>query len=491
MNAAARSQPAAGPSFTAAAGSPFVADAALAAGGRLPQGGLAESGTASGRLAVTPWRGRLRGIAGSGVASTGAMLFALKLAGCGLGLGMHLALARLLGVSAYGTFATAFNAANLVAIFAACGMPLTASRFLPRYLSLGERDLAKGYLDAAAVATLAGGLAGGAILLVSAALARAEQPELALALAAASPLVLLLSLAQTATALLQALHRPLAAEFPILILRPLLVAGACALLALPALRLLDAATALLVLALGSALALWPTGRALRGALAPLDLPARGRHPLRDWLAPGALLLLLVGGAALNERLDVMIVSAFVDPGEAGIYSVAARFGALISLGTAAATVRAMPMIAESLAQGDRGAAARTAAQSTRTALALAAIGGVPLFLGAGPLLSLFGPGFDSGATALRLLVAGHAALAFGGAASTALIASGNERRIAVVTGAGILANLALNLLLVPRFGMDGAAMATLATLALTGLGLVLTARRVLGIGVLSGRDLRT
>lgn len=455
---------------------------------QLLDGVLSESGSATGRLAVMPWWGRLRGVAGSGVAATGAMLFALKLAGCAFGLGMHLVLARLLGVSAYGTFATAFNAATLISLFASGGMPLTASRFLPRYLSLGERDLARGYLEIAAFATLAGGGLG-AVILLAAAFALREDVTLALALAAASPLVLMLSLAQTATALLQALHRPLAAEVPILVLRPVLAVAACGIMALPALGLLDATTALAALVVASVIALAPTGLTIRRTLAPLDLPARGRRALRDWLPPGALLLLLVGGAALNERLDVMIVSAFVDPAEAGIYSVAARFGALISLGSAASTVRAMPLIAESLARQDRAAAARTAAQATRTALALAALSGIPLLLGAGLLLSLFGHGFASGATALRLLVAGHVGLAFGGAAATALIASGNERRIALVTGIGILINVALNLVLVPHFGMNGAAAATLVSLALTGLGLVVTARRHLGIGVLSGRDL--
>ncbi|GJE04190.1 lipopolysaccharide biosynthesis protein [Methylobacterium isbiliense] len=436
----------------------------------------------------------LRRLANS-VAGSGVLLFGLKIIGCALGLAMHLAFARLLGTAAYGTFATAFNAAALIALFAAGGMPLTASRFLPVYLSNGAHAHARAYLDTAAVMTVGGGLLGSGILIAAALMLHGGEADLARALAAASPLVLLLAAAQTATALLQALHRPFAAEAAFVVVRPLAATGLGAVLALPAFGLLDAVTALVAVGLASVAALFATAGSLRRALVshPLArhaLAARGRPAPSVWIRPGLLLLFLVGGAALAERLDVMVVSALADPEAAGIYSVAARFAALISLGSAAATVRALPLLAEQLARGARGAAARTLAQASRAALALAAAAGLLLAAAAGPLLGLFGSDFRAGAPALCLLVVAHVGLAAGGAACTALIASGNERRIAVVTGLGIVANVTGNLLLVPRFGMTGAAAATCMTMALTGLGLALTARQVLGLAVFAGRDLR-
>ncbi|ACL58107.1 lipopolysaccharide biosynthesis protein [Methylobacterium nodulans] len=426
----------------------------------------------------------------SSVAGSGVLLFGLKLTGCALGLAMHLAFARLLGAAAYGTFATAFNAAALIALFAAGGVPLTASRFLPVYLSSGARAEARAFLETVAAVTVGGGLLGGGLLVGAALVLDASDVDQARALAAASPLVLLLAAAQTATALLQALHRPFAAEAAFLVVRPLAAIGVGAVLALPAFGLLNAVTALIAVGLASTAALVATARSLRRAIARHELTARGRPRLAIWVPPGLLLLFLVGGAALTERLDIIVVSAFADPEAAGIYSVAARFAALISLGTAAATVRALPLLAEQLQRGARDAAARTLAQASRAAFALAAAAGLMLATAAGPLLGLFGPGFQDGTTVLCLLAAAHVALAAGGAASTALIASGNERRIAYVTGLGILANVAANLLLVPRFGMTGAAAATCATMALTGLGLALTARQVLGLAVFAGRDLR-
>lgn len=429
------------------------------------------------------WRAKAESVAGAGV-----LLFALKVAGCALGLSMHLVLARLLGTSGYGSFATAFNAASLIALFAACGMPLTASRFLPAHLGRGERAEARGYIEAVGLATVLGGLCGSVILLLAARLN--GDPLLSATLAAASPLVLLLALGQTATALLQALQRPLAAEFPILVLRPLLVISVCGLMLLPALGGLDAAAALLVLDGVSLALLIPVGLVLWRTLGTRALNVQRRLLPATWLPPGLLLLLLVGGAALNERMDIMAIAAFADPELAGIYSAAARFAALVSLGTAAATVRALPTMAEQFARGARQEAGRALAQTSWTALCLAAVAGLPLLAGSGLLLGLFGPGFREGVPALCLLVAAHVALAAGGAASSALIASGNERHIAGVTALGLLVNAAGNLMLVPSLGMNGAASATLAAMATTGLGLVLTARRVLGLTIFTGRDLR-
>ena len=77
------------------------------------------------------------------------------------------------------------------------------------------------------------------------------------------------------------------------------------------------------------------------------------------------------------------------------------------------------------------------------------------------LLLLFGPDFTQGKTALAILSGGTLiACAVGRFAGTVLVAAGHERYTSVVVGVAALLNVVLNAMLIPEWGMAGAATAT-------------------------------
>ncbi len=96
-------------------------------------------------------------------------------------------------------------------------------------------------------------------------------------------------------------------------------------------------------------------------------------------------------------------------------------------------------------------------------------------------MSLFGPEFATGASVLLVLVAGHGINVMTGPVGTVLVMTGHEKIMRNNVLAAAAVNIGLNLVLVPRMGALGAAVATAASLALVnGLSLLQVRRHVTG-----------
>jgi O-antigen/teichoic acid export membrane protein len=92
------------------------------------------------------------------------------------------------------------------------------------------------------------------------------------------------------------------------------------------------------------------------------------------------------------------------------------------------------------------------------AVSIVAVGCAPWALKYG-----FGPRYESALAPLVLLLAGTVVIGFNGILGTVLIALRRTWVVALQVGVSLAVNASVTLLLVPRFGANGAAIATLAT----------------------------
>lgn len=161
----------------------------------------------------------------------------------------------------------------------------------------------------------------------------------------------------------------------------------------------------------------------------------------------------------SARLDLFVVLGLRGPEAAGLYSVALTTSHLVWYAPAALSAAAFPRLAGLEAPEARVLVARlvriSALVSALVALSLALL--VPVFL---PLL--YGPGFRPAVTGtLILLVAGF----FGAVQwtlSRALGAAGRTRSVPESYLWTLVSMIALDVLLVPLFGLNGAAIAAVA-----------------------------
>ena len=199
------------------------------------------------------------------------------------------------------------------------------------------------------------------------------------------------------------------------------------------------------------------------------LPARfqGELPWRPVLAAA----LPLGIAGLCQQtyfyVDNLFVRHFEGEVALGHYNMAVRFMSLaIMVGVYAALV-SLPWFRREHAAGRLGEAT---ARLSQPLFALAGLSAGLLFFWTGDLLALFGDEFRDASRSLRWLL-GAAALVYVGAnLLTGVVATGRTGAVLVIAAGGLLLNLVGNALLVPRLGMEGAAIATLATEGFVALG---------------------
>ncbi|HST66302.1 MAG TPA: polysaccharide biosynthesis C-terminal domain-containing protein, partial [Mycobacteriales bacterium] len=187
-----------------------------------------------------------------------------------------------------------------------------------------------------------------------------------------------------------------------------------------------------------------------------------------WSRPGLPLLRQItaygmrgqlGGmlSLLNLRLDVAILGALAGPAVLGVYAVASKFAELLRLPGLAVTYVLYPAFA---AQDAAAAAARTRALFRRAGV-LTLLAAVPLALAAGPLLPLlYGRAFHGAIVPAWILLAGLVGEGIAGLVTAYLYGVGRPGVNSLAMGAGVLVTVVLDLLLIPRHGAVGAAVAS-------------------------------
>lgn len=167
--------------------------------------------------------------------------------------------------------------------------------------------------------------------------------------------------------------------------------------------------------------------------------------------------------------------------EVGIYQMAFTTAGLTSFVLIAFNAILGPTFSKLHGQGDKAALAATARGSVRFMTA-AALPPLLVFLAfPGEVLALFGPRFDEGAVALRVLAIGQFLNVATGPVGNLLMMTGHERLVRDHAFAGLLACVLLNLWLTPWLGIDGAAISTAVGLVLQNLLSLVRVRTRLGI----------
>lgn len=166
-----------------------------------------------------------------------------------------------------------------------------------------------------------------------------------------------------------------------------------------------------------------------------------------------------------QRLDILLVAGMRGPAAAAVYTAATRFVVVGQLGNQAISYAVQPRLAGLVAVRDLDSARRLFRLSTVWLVALT----WPLFLVVGvaaPLiLEILGGGYHSGRTAMELLAGAMLIGSASGLVDIVLITLGKTRWNLADTAAAFAINIALNLVLIPRLGISGAAIAWAVSIA--------------------------
>lgn len=182
---------------------------------------------------------------------------------------------------------------------------------------------------------------------------------------------------------------------------------------------------------------------------------------------------------------IILVSALAGVAEAGIYNAALRLALAGTLALQALRLAIAPTLARLLTVGDLDGVEHL----HRTASVWITVVSFPLYLvfAAWPteVLRMFGPGFQAGGAALAILAAATLVNLATGPVSTLLLMSGRSTLTLVVTAASLTFSVVLAVVLIPRYGVLGAAIAKGAAVVGENIAVTLIVRRSVGVRTLS------
>jgi O-antigen/teichoic acid export membrane protein len=170
-----------------------------------------------------------------------------------------------------------------------------------------------------------------------------------------------------------------------------------------------------------------------------------------------------GGIIFNvaDRIDILMLGYYLNETSVGIYSAASPLArTLLILGSSVLPVMGT-LSAECAGRGDLAGIARLRRRASRWTLLYTAPFAVGLAMFPDPVVTLFfGEQYAGGAVALRILVPGYLAFVILGPLTVLVNAMGRSGWSFWNVVVRTVLNVALNAVLIPRYGIPGAAVAT-------------------------------
>jgi O-antigen/teichoic acid export membrane protein len=191
------------------------------------------------------------------------------------------------------------------------------------------------------------------------------------------------------------------------------------------------------------------------------------------------------------QIDSVLLLQIAGPRETGLYSAAYRFLAPLLFFPTAIMSAFFPVL--SAVHREDPARVRRLVQICAETMAVL---GVPVLAGSlalsGELVSLlYGGGYAQTAALLPILMIAFVSICFGSLAGYMAPILQLQWRLALYSGAGAIANVVLNLVLIPRYGAFGSAWATVATEVLTMVLMLGTCLHSLRLAIAPGKLMRT
>jgi O-antigen/teichoic acid export membrane protein len=409
------------------------------------------------------------------------MAFMVRVTSAAMLLVTQILLARWMGAHDFGVYVFAWTIIVMVGDLMPLGFVMTAQRIIPATRHHRDMDMLRGFLLSSRLFVFAAATVAMAVLI---SLAHAAAPWLrnldpmvitiaALALPAYSVVNVMDGIARSFDRVNLGLVPPLIGR-PIMLV---LLVGGAHLAGFTADAVMGVTAAVIATWTLTSIQLLLLGRHLKAAVGT----GPRTYAFGAWLSLSLQIFASICFVSLFTYADIIVLNAYAPPDQIAVYYAALKVIGITSfIGFAIAAVIGHKFVERQVA-GDRDSLERLLSTAVRaTFWSTAALMAVILLLGRF-ILGLFGPGFAAGYALLPILAVAFLVRASVGPAERVLNMLGEQAAAAKVYAAAFAANLAASLLLIPTYGLTGAALAvTLASAVEAGM-LYWTVRRRLGL----------
>ncbi|MAR39692.1 MAG: hypothetical protein CMD22_03245 [Flavobacteriales bacterium] len=178
--------------------------------------------------------------------------------------------------------------------------------------------------------------------------------------------------------------------------------------------------------------------------------------------------------------DKLMLGSMTTIEDVGIYHTAFKLSMFAAVALMSVNSIASPKFAEMFAKNDMEGLKKVVHQSTKMIFWSSVPFVVVFFIFPHFLLGLFGEEFKIGVTAFIFLSCGRLISSLSGSVGNILQMTGNQNIYASILLIGALLNIVLNLILIPLYGINGAALASMSSLIVWNLSMVLVVKKKFG-----------
>ena len=412
-------------------------------------------------------------------------IFAIRVVSAGLAYLSQILLARWMGGSGYGIYVYVWTWVLLLGSMMDFGISASAQKIIPEYRTSGNRALLRGFLSGSrwmtfAVSSLVSLLLAGVVKLLSTFIEAGAIVPLYIGCLTLPPFVV----ANTQDGIARSHDWMRLGLMPQFIVRQGLIIGFTA--GAFALGFHLGATAAMA---ASAAAVWIAmiGQmiVLNRRLAGHVEPGTKAYDFRGWLAISLPILLVESFYLLLSYTDVLVLQQFRPSEEVGVYFAVVKTLALVSFIHYAMSATTAHRFAEYHALGDKARLSAYVAHAIVWTFWPSLAATVALLAFGKPLLWLFGPQFVIGYDIMFVAAIGLVVRSAIGPVEQLLNMLGHQHICALAYALAFVMNVALCVVLIPRFGGHGAAAATSFSLTFETVLLFWIVRRRLGLHVLA------
>ena len=415
----------------------------------------------------------IKGVAGS---------FGLKIFSTALNFIRSLMFARLLGTEGLGIYTYAITWVGLFRVPATLGLPTLIVREVAIYQAQSSWGLSKGLLRwsnyiVLLVSIVLSLIAGGIFWSLN--IGKDFQTLLTISIALLSlPINSLVSLK---SATIKGLHKVVLAQVPVLIIAPLLL---IILTGFGYLFLKENLNASWVMGINFAatciafiISTWLLGRELPKVVKD----AAPEYQTQKWIRSCLPLIFLGFTGTINSQTDILMLGTLKGAESVGIYMVINRITSLVVFILMTVNSLLAPTTASLYAEGKMKQLQRVITKSSRLVFLVSFIAAIILIGFSDSFLLLFGRDFVQGKNPMVVLIIAQLFNASVGPVNLLLTMTNNEKYTAMSVAIGAVLNVVLNALLIPQWGLTGAAVATATSMILWNFISLILVNKKLGI----------
>lgn len=397
-----------------------------------------------------------------------SVFFAGTIFTAGAGYLFKVYLARVLGASALGVYTLGMTIIGFLSVFNALGLPKAAVRFVATYRGKGQLDLLRGFLVRSILILVGCNVVLGGIVLFAGPTIAVHLYHTPLLANYMGLFAIIMMLGVLTTFLGEVLvgykavaQRTLITNF---IASPATMVCTFLLVALGfglrgyILAQIFSATAVLILLAVTAWKRTPApARALSSPLPPMDKQVFS-------FSAAVFSLGLLG--FLISAADKILIGFYLDARAVGTYAVAAALVAFVPVLLQSVNQIFSPTIADLYARNQQQMLGRLFQTLTRWIFGLTLPLALVMMMFAPALMKIFGVEFQDAWPILVIGTVGQLINCGVGSAGTLLLMSGNQRLLVRIEGLTALLMVTLNILLIPHWGITGAAVAAASSIAI-------------------------